>query len=98
MSTRAGAGFGVLVEAVGVGVFPELGRFLLLELGLVIAGVLPLSLGLSEVLFASVSRAISLWCSQYRASMDLASIQRLVRLSGFPTLEISSLIWDRNLL
>ena len=55
---RVEAGFGVLAEAVGVGVsleVPELGRFLLPEFRLVIAGVLPLLLGLSRVLFASVS-------------------------------------------
>ena len=99
LGARVGAGFGVLARAVGIGELPEvpeLGEFLLPGFGLVKAGVLPLSLGLSRVLLAGVSQAISLWHSQYRASMDWVSIWRSVRLSGFPTLEISSLIRDGN--
>ena len=72
LGSEGRARVGVLAGAVGMGEFlevPELGGFLLPGFGLVKAGLLPLSLGLSRVLLAVVSRTISLRCSQYRASM-----------------------------
>ena len=51
---------------------------------------------LARALFARVSLAALDWCSQYWASMVCDRVHKSWRLSGFPNLEISSLIQGRS--